>query len=479
MMTQGRWSSRNDSKYYHQPRNGNQRMNTASSGGQQVTRTLEKNESLTKCLMEKICNPANLNRAYKRVKDNKGSAGIDGMTVDKLSPWIKLNKQTLIESLLNGTYQPKPVRTVEIPKPGNKGSRMLGIPTVVDRLVQQAILQVLEPIYDPTFSDSSFGFRPGRSAHQALKQARGYVQEGREIVVDIDLEKFFDRVNHDILMSRLAKRIDDKRLLQIIRRFLNAGMMKDGVCIDRVEGVPQGGPLSPLMSNILLDELDKELERRGHKFCRYADDANVYVHSQRAGERVLQSITQFLAKRLKLKVNESKSGCSIVDERQFLGYRLMSDGKIVIAAHAIKRVKDKVRKLTKRNCSIELEKVINGLNTVLRGWVNYFQLTEWPGQFKELDGWIRRKLRCFRLKQRKRSWPIAKFLISLGVPANRAWPLAKSSKGWWCLSKTPPVHEAMNNQWFEKQKLINLGKLHAKLNNLTKTAVCDIARTVV
>lgn len=448
---------------YHQPCDGNQRMNTVTSGGQQITMTFEENESLTKCIMERICRHANLNQAYKRVKSNKGAAGIDGMTVDELLPWIKSHKQSLIESLLNGTYQPQPVRTVEIPKPGNKGTRRLGIPTAVDRLVQQAIHQVLEPIFDPTFSESSFGFRPDRGAHDALKKAQEYVREGREIVVDIDLEKFFDRVNHDILMSRLAKRIEDKRLLKIIRRFLNVEMMTDGVCIERVEGVPQGGPLSPLMSNLMLDELDKELERRGHKFCRYADDANIYVYTQRAGERVLQSITQFLAKRLKLKVNETKSGCSIVDERQFLGYRLMSDGKIVVAEHSIKRVKDKVRKLTKRNRGVSLERVISELNTMLRGWVNYFRLTEWKTQHRGMDSWIRRKLRCYRLKQRKRNRSIAELLIRLGVDSRRAWHLAKSGKGWWSLSKTPQLHQAMNNQWFEKQGLINLEKIYSSV----------------
>lgn len=446
---------------YRQPCDGNQRMNTVTSGGQQIAMTFEENESLTKRIMERICNPANLNRAYKRVKANKGSAGIDGMTVDSLLTWIKSHKRSLIESLLDGSYQPKPVRTVEIPKPGNKGTRKLGIPTAIDRLVQQAIHQVLEPILDPTFSESSFGFRPGRSAHDALRKAQEHVREGREVVVDIDLEKFFDRVNHDILMSRLAKRIEDKRLLKIIRRFLNAGMMTEGVCIERVEGVPQGGPLSPLMSNVMLDELDKELERRGHKFCRYADDANIYVYTQRAGERVLQSITQFLAKQLKLKVNETKSGCSMVDERQFLGYRLLSDGKIVVADHSMKRVKDKVRMLVKRNRGVSLERVINELNATLRGWANYFHLTEWLTQYISLDRWIRRKLRCYRLKQRKQNKSIAVFLIALGVDTGKAWQLAKSGKGWWTLSKTPQVHRAMSNHWFEEQRLINLEKLHA------------------
>jgi len=350
------------------------------------------------------------------------------------------------------------VRGVEIPKPGNKGFRILGIPTVVDRLVQQAIHQVLEPIFDPTFSDSSYGFRPGRSAHHALKRAQEYVRDGYEIVVDIDVEKFFDRVNHDILMSRLAKRIDDKRLLKIIRRLLEAGMMKQGVCMRREEGMPQGGPLSPLMSNLLLDELDKELERRGHKFCRYADDANIYVRSQRSGERVLKSMKEFLAKRLKLKVNEEKSDCAPVDERQFLGYRLLRDGKLVISKSSVNRLKDKIRKRTRRNRSVKLESVIADLTPVLRGWINYFQLTQWPTQARELDSWIRRKLRCYRLKQRKRKGSIVSFLIKLGVSPRDAWDVVKSEKGWWPISKWKPVQEAMNNAWLEKQGLYSLYK---------------------
>jgi len=439
-------------------------MSTAKHEAQQISKVLTGGESLTNSLMEKICNPSNLNRAYKRVKANKGAAGVDGMTVDKLRDWIAKHKESLIESLLTGTYQPQPVRGLEIPKPGkNKGVRLLGIPSAVDRLVQQAIHQVLEPIFDPTFSDSSYGFRPGRSAHQALKKARDYVRDGYEIVVDIDVEKFFDCVNHDILMSRLARRINDKRLLKIIRRFLEAGMMKQGVCIERQAGLAQGGPLSPLMSNLLLDELDKELERRGHKFCRYADDSNVYVRSVRAGERVLQSVKKFLWQRLKLKVNDTKSASARVEERQFLGYRLLSNGKLVVASHSVERVKDKIRMLTRRNRGVSLEKVIDELNTTLRGWVNYFRLTEWPSDLATLDAWIRRKLRCYRLKQRKRAWPIAKFLIKLGVPDDSAWSLARSEKGWWRLSRSIPVHHAMNNAWFEEQGLINLTKQRALL----------------
>lgn len=280
---------------------------------------------MTKYLMEEVCQRANLNQAFKRVKDNKGAPGIDGMRVEDLREWLSAHKDELTASLLDGTYQPQPVKGVEIPKPDG-GMRQLGIPTVCDRLVQQAILQVLTPILDPLFSDSSFGFRPGRGAHDALQQAQQYVEDGRIVVVDMDLEKFFDRVNHDILMARLARHVKDKRLLRITRAFLNAGIMQNGVCIARCEGTPQGGPLSPLLANLLLDDLDKELERRGHSFCRYADDCNIYVHSLKAGERVMESITRFLGKRLKLRVNEKKSAVDYVSKRKFLGYRLLKSG---------------------------------------------------------------------------------------------------------------------------------------------------------
>jgi RNA-directed DNA polymerase len=424
---------------------------------QQVLKASTPDGTLTEHLMEKICKPSNLNQAYKRVKVNKGAAGVDGMTVDDLFVWIAKHKESLIESLLNGTYRPQPVLGVEIPKPGkSKEVRLLGIPRAIDRLVQQAILQVLDPIFDPIFSESSYGFRPGRSAHQALLAAREYVREGHEIVVDIDVEKFFDRINHDKLMFRLSKQIRDKRLLKLIRRFLEAGMMKQGIFIERGEGLSQGGPLSPLMSNLVLDELDKELERRGHKFCRYADDCNIYVKSQRAGERVLASVKGFLGKYLKLRINETKSACARVDERQFLGYRLLSEGKLVIANHSLERIQAKVRRITRRNRGVSLETVIFELNQTLRGWGNYFQLTEWPSQLKGLESWTRRKVRCYRLKQKKKPWSIAKFLMGLGVPACSAWSLAKSGKGWWRLSMSVPIHHAMNNTWFEEIGLINL-----------------------
>lgn len=432
-----------------------QRMETKLSEEQQVKKALLKDDSLTKSLMEKICDRNNLNLAYKRVKANKGSPGIDGMTIDEMGKFIAAHKERLLKSLLNGSYRPQPVREVEIPKPGG-GLRQLGIPTVIDRLVQQAILQVLQPIFERKFSDNSFGFRPNRSAHQAVKQAQNYVQSGNRIVVDIDLEKFFDRVNHDILMSKLAKVIKDKRLLKIIRAFLNAGIMRQGVCVERVEGTPQGGPLSPLLSNIMLDELDQELAKRGHKFCRYADDCNVYVKTLQAGKRVMESLKQFLINKLRLKVNEGKSSVSQVTERQFLGFRILQNGKINISKKSEDRMKDAVRIVTKRNRGRSSELVISELNKKLGGWINYFKLIDRPEQLRDLDGWIRRKLRCYRLKQRKCCRAIVSFLIMLGVSEKNARKIASSGKGWWRLSATPPLHQAMSNVWFEKQGLINL-----------------------
>lgn len=443
---------------------GEQRMHVQpTKEQQQLAKAIDKHETLTESLMEKICEAANLNRAYKRVKANKGSAGVDGMTVKELREYLREHKETLIKSLMEGGYKPQRIRAVEIPKPGG-GTRQLGIPTVVDRLIQQAIVQVLEPILDPTFSESSYGFRPRRSAHQALKQAQEHVRDGRDIVVDIDLEKFFDRVNHDVLMSRLAKRIKDKRLLRTIRRFLEVGLMKRGVCVERYEGMPQGGNLSPLLSNLLLDELDKELEKRGHKFCRYADDCNIYVRSQEAGERVMNSIRHFLEKKLRLKLNESKSKVAKAEECKFLGYTLLNDGKLILAKESVKRLKDNVRQITKRNRGRDLMEIVRQLNKLLSGWIGYFKLTEYPSQLKALDGWIRRKLRCYRLKQRKRSWPIAKFLRSLGVPAQSAWITAKSSKGWWRLSASPALHHAMTKAWFDKLGLVGLQTKALTLN---------------
>jgi len=436
---------------------------TAACEEQQRPTASERKRALPEALMEEVVEPGNLNRAYQRVKANKGAPGVDGMTVDDLGGWLVEHREGLMASLLAGSYRPQPVRGVKIPKPGG-GVRQLGIPTVVDRLVQQAILQVLEPLLDPTFSEWSYGFRPGRNAHQALRQAQEYVADGRETVVDLDLEKFFDRVNHDILMSRLARRIADKRLLLLVRRFLEAGMMQNGVCVERHEGTPQGGPLSPLLSNLLLDDLDKELERRGHRFCRYADDCNIYVRSQAAGERVMASVTAFLQRKLRLRVNREKSAVAPVWERKFLGHRLLAGGRLGLAPESLKRVKARIRRITRRNRGISLDGMVHELNSFLTGWVTYFRYAECRSHLRSLDEWTRRKLRCVRLKQRKRAKPIADFLQGLGVPEWRAWLLAGSGKGWWRLSGSPQAAEAMSLTWFRDQGLITLTDRYAQLN---------------
>ena len=418
--------------------------------------------ALTKHLMEEVIDRDNLNRAYRQVKANRGAPGADGMTIAAAADWIAEHKEELIASVLDGSYQPGPVRGVQIPKPGG-GMRQLGIPTVIDRLVQQAILQVLGPLLDPTFSDSSYGFRPGRSAHDALHQAAKYVAEGRTIVVDMDLEKFFDRVNHDILMARLARRIEDKRLLRIIRRFLEAGLMQAGVCTARHEGTPQGGPLSPLLANLLLDDLDRELERRGHAFCRYADDCNIYVRSRAAGERALASLTKFLEGKLRQRVNREKSAVAIVSERKFLGYRLLTSGTLTIAPQSIQRAKDRIRQITRRNRGVSFERVISELNSFTTGWVTYFRYAKGKRILSRLDSWVCRKLRCVRLKQRKRAVSIASFLQRLGVPKNRSWTTAACGKGWWRMAYTPAAQQAMSNQWFQDQGLIGLAARYLEL----------------
>src|SRR5262245_22190336 len=420
----------------------------------QAATALDPARALTVNLMEEVTDRDNLNRAYRRVKANKGVAGVDGLTVDDLKTWIAEHKDEFIASLLNGSYQPQPVRGVQIPKPGG-GVRQLGIPTVVDRLVQQAILQVLEKLLDPTFSASSFGFRPERGALDALAQAKRYVAEGRAIVVDLDLEKFFDRVNHDILMSRLARRVGDKRPLRIVRCCLEAGMMQRGLCVERYEGTPQGGPLSPLLANLLLDDLDRELERRGHAFCRYADDCNIYVQSQAAGERVLASVTVFLEGRLKLRVNRTKSAVAPVQERKFLGHRLLADGTLIIAPQSLDRARDRIRDITRRNRGVSFEEMVRQLNSFLTGWVTYFRYAKAKSALTELGGWVRRKLRCVRLKQRKRAKSITDFLHGLGVPWDRCWTTAASGKGWWRLAHSPARQQGMDNAWFKRQGLVN------------------------
>ena len=468
----------NESPKRPRPAAGSDRVSEASAVEENQTFT-ESHEprALTKAtdasqlpdnLMEQVVARSNLNRAYHRVRSNKGSAGVDGMTIDQMRDWIAEHKETLIASLLDGSFQPSSVRGVQIPKPGGKGMRQLGIPTVIDRLVQQAILQVLDPILDPTFSESSYGFRSGRGAHGALLAASKYVEAGRTIVVDMDLAKFFDRVNHDILMSRLVRHISDKRLLRIIRRFLVAGMMQDGVCIERHEGTPQGGPLSPLLANLMLDDLDKELESRGHCFCRYADDCNIYVRSQAAGERVLQSVTRFLEKKLKLEVNAEKSAVAVVNERQFLGHRLMLDGNLTVAPKSLRRAKDRIRQITRRNRGSSFERVLGEVNSFTTGWVTYFRHARCSGLLRNLEGWIRRKLRCYRLKQCKRARTIAKFLQGLGVSWNQSWTTAASGKGWWRMSGTPSAHHGMSNRWFEQLGFVSLSRRYAQLNHQKK-----------
>ena len=425
-------------------------------GQQQAFTALDQQRALTVHLMEQVCDPKNIVLAYGRVRSNKGKPGVDGMTVQELADWLREHSAALTASLLDGTYRPQPVRGVQIPKPGG-GQRQLGIPVVVDRLVQQMILQVLDPILDPTFSNSSYGFRPGRSAHMALQQARKYVaQEGREFVVDLDLEKFFDRVNHDILMSRIARRIGDKRLLLIIRRFLQAGLMQEGVCVARDQGTPQGGPLSPLLANLLLDDLDQLLDSRGHRFCRYADDCNIYVRSLAAGQRVMASVTRFLEEKLKLRVNRDKSAVAPVGERKFLGHRLLLNGKLGISPKSIQRAKDKVRQITRRNRGVSLAQVIIELNLFLVGWLIYYRLAACRFELQSLDAWIRRKLRCYRLKQCKRGKTVVRFLTALGANPSPAQQVASGGKGWWRMSRTRSVQQAMSGEWFATQGLVSL-----------------------
>jgi RNA-directed DNA polymerase len=425
--------------------------------GRQPTFTaFDQQRALTVNLREQVCDPKNLLRAYRRVRSNKGKPGVDGMTVHELADWLRDNNAALTASLRDGTCRPQPVRGVQIEKPGG-GKRQLGIPVVVDRLVQQAILQVLDPIFDPTFSNSSYGFRPGRSPHMALEQARKYVaREGREFVVDLDLEKFFDRVNHDILMSRIARRIGDKRLLLIIRRFLQAGLMQNGVCVTRDEGTPQGGPLSPLLANLLLDDLDQLLDSRGHRFCRYADDCNIYVRSLAAGQRVMESVTRFLEEKLKLRVNREKSAVAPVGERKFLGHRLLLNGKLGISPKSVDRAKEKIRQITSRTRGVNFAQVIVELNLFLVGWLTYYRLAACRFELQCLDEWIRRKLRCYRLKQRKRGKSISGLLRQLGVSAASASRVGSSGKGPWRLASTPPVHRALSNKWFHSQGLVSL-----------------------
>ena len=432
-----------------------------NQSGVELSSGLEKQRTLTSNLLNKIVDYENLTRAYKQVKRNNGSGGVDKMEIEDLGRWLKENIEDLRTSILNEEYQVSAVRKVEIPKPTG-GTRALGIPTVKDRLIQQAIHQQLNRYYDPHFSEHSYGFRPGRDAHQAILQASVFIKEGNEWVVDIDLEKFFDKINHDRLMQRLSKGIGDKRLLRLINAYLKAGLMEGGVVEQRIAGSPQGGPLSPLLSNIVLDELDKELESRGHSFCRYADDCNIYVRSKKAGERVMTSVIDFIEKKLKLKVNRAKSGVRHCADVKFLGYTLLSDGGIRIADKSVHRLKDKVRETTKRNRGVEFKQVIRELNSLIIGWSNYFSLAnKWLATIRDLDGWIRRKLRCYALKQCGRRYTIYKFLRRLGLPESKSWNVVMYSQGWWNMSNKVAVRHAMNVKWFTLQGLQSLSlRLH-------------------
>ena len=391
----------------------------------------------------------NMVRAWKRVKANKGGAGVDGRTVQDTEGYLKNAWADIRQRLLDGTYQPEPVRRVSIPKPEG-GTRELGIPTVVDRLIQQALLQVLQPLIDPTFSEHSYGFRPGRSAHRALVAARAYVQAGHEWVVDVDLEKFFDRVNHDILMDRLAKRMADKRVLRLIRRYLQAGILMNGVCMEREEGTPQGGPLSPLLANVMLDEVDRELERRGHRFVRYADDCNVYVKSQRAGERVLQGLRDCYA-RLRLKVNESKTAVAPVWGRKFLGYKLVRGAKgavkLGIAKTSMRRLKDRLRVMTRRTGGHSMEQVVESLQRYIPGWRAYFSLVDTWIVRRDLDRWLRHRLRALQLRLWRHGLRIYRELCALGAPRQFAAGAATSRFGVWRRAHST-AHAGLTNAYF-------------------------------
>ena len=412
----------------------------------------------TSRLLEDVLERDNMLEAMYRVIRNKGSYGIDGMKTDELREHVKKTWATVKTKLLEGKYNPSPVRRVEIPKPDG-GVRLLGIPTVQDRMIQQAIAQVLSKLYEPTFSESSFGFRPNRGAKNAIKQSETYINQGYKWVVDMDLEKFFDKVNHNILMGKLEKKIKDKRLLKLIRKYLESGVLINGIKVSSEEGTPQGGPLSPLLANIMLDDVDKELEKRGHKFCRYADDCNIYVKSKRAGLRVMDSITRIIENELKLKVNKDKSAVDIVSKRKFLGfsfYFVKGVAKIRIHEKSIKRFKEKVKSITNRNRGISMDLRLLKLNDSIKGWINYFGIANAKRKLLELDKWIRRRLRACIWKQWKKIRTRYRNLVKLGIDNWKAWEYANTRKGHWKISGSPILSKSLHNKYLESIGFVSL-----------------------
>jgi len=416
-------------------------------------------------LIEEVLRKENLSEALKRVRANKGAPGVDGMSVEQLPEYLRKHWPEIREQLLSESYEPKPVRVVQIPKPSG-GTRMLGIPIVLDRLIQQSILQVIGPIFDPGFSEYSYGFRPGRSAVQAVEKARAYMADGYRWVVDLDLEKYFDQINHDILMSRVARKIKDKRLLKLIRKYLQSGLMIDGVVSSRVKGTPQGGPLSPLLSNVMLDDFDKELERRGHRFCRYADDCNIYIRSKRAGERVMLSITDFLENKLKLRVNRDKSAVSRPWKRKFLGYTVTTHKKPLLkpSPMSVKRAKVKIRQITRSGRGRNILTVIKEVNLFVRGWFGYYRSSDVKQVFDRLDQWIRRRLRKILWKQWKTPKNRAKKLRSYGIEPKRAKLATSGGRGAWWNAGSSHMHAAITNKCLSDWGLLSLLDMQRRLS---------------
>jgi len=408
-------------------------------------------------LMERVVDPANMEGAYRKVVANKGAPGVDSMTVHQLAGHLKQYWPTLRERLLADAYHPSPIRATTIPKPKG-GTRQLGIPTVTDRLIQQALSQVLMPIFDPGFSESSYGYRPKRSAKQAVSAMKAHVTAGHRWVVDLDLEAFFDRVNHDLLMARVARRVDDKRVLRLIRRYLEAGMFQHGLPTPRRRGTPQGGPLSPLLANILLDDMDKALERRGHRFCRYADDVQIYVRSRRAGERVMASLSDFLGSSLKLTVNRAKSAVDRPWNRGYLGYTLTRHKrpKLTLAKASLQHLMQRVREILKRGRGRNIRRVIEELTPVLRGWASYFSLVDVKRPLEALDQWMRRRLRCVIWRQWKRPQTRRRKLLALGLDEQRAWKSAGNGRGPWWNAGASHMNQAQPRKWFDRLGLISV-----------------------